>query len=102
MPCFCIRIIFLGQYIFLNKKKPIFAAQNESKMASMTIEYNEKNRHVMQVLSGLIGAGVIHRRNGAEISDFKTALQEAKTISIDIAQNGIAGYKTLDDLLIED
>jgi hypothetical protein len=71
-------------------------------MATMTIEYNEKNKHVMQVLTGLLGAGVIHRRNGTEISEFKTALQEAKTISADIAQNGIAGYKTLDDLLNED
>jgi hypothetical protein len=71
-------------------------------MATMTIEYNEKNKHVMQVLTGLIGAGVIHQRNGTEISEFKTALQEAKTISADIAQNGIAGYKTLDDLLNED
>jgi hypothetical protein len=71
-------------------------------MATMTIEYNEKNKHVMQVLTGLIGTGVIHRRNGTEISEFITALQEAKTISANIAQNGIAGYKTLDDLLNED
>jgi len=71
-------------------------------MATMTIEYNEKNKHVMQVLKGLIGTGVIHRRNGAEMSEFKTALHEAKTMSAAIAQNGIAGYKTLDDLLNEE
>jgi hypothetical protein len=71
-------------------------------MATMTIEYNEKNKHVMQVLAGLIGTGVIHSENGTKISDFKTALQEVKTMSADIARNGIAGYKTLDDLLNED
>jgi len=71
-------------------------------MATMTIEYNEKNKHVMQVLTGLIDTGVIHRRDGAKISEFKTALLEAKTMSADISQNGIAGYKTLDDLLNED
>jgi len=68
----------------------------------MTIEYNEKDKHVMQVLTGLIGTGIINRRNGAEISEFKTALHEAKVMSADIARNGITGYKTLDDLLNED
>jgi hypothetical protein len=71
-------------------------------MATMTIEYNEKNKHVMQVLTGLIGTGVIHRKNETNISEFKTALHEAREMSADIAQNGIAGYKTLDDLLNED
>ena len=71
-------------------------------MATMTIEYNEKDKHVMQVLTGLMGAGIIHRRNGAKISEFKTALHEAKAMSADIARNGIAGYKSLDDLLNED
>jgi hypothetical protein len=71
-------------------------------MATMTIEYNEKNKHVMRVLTGLIGTGVIHRRNGANISEFMTALHEAKTMSVDIARNGIVGYKTLDDLLNEE
>jgi hypothetical protein len=37
-----------------------------------------------------------------EISSFKTALQETKMMSADIVQNGIEGYKTLDDLLNED
>ena len=70
-------------------------------MATMTIEYNEKNKHVKQVLTGLIGAGVIHRKNETKISEFKIALQEVKTMSADIAQNGTVGYKTLDDLLNE-
>jgi len=68
----------------------------------MTIEYNEKSKHLMQVFTGLTGTGVTHRRNGVEISEFKTALQETKTMSADIARNGIAGYKTLDDLLKEE
>ena len=71
-------------------------------MATMTIEYNEKNMNVLRVLTGLIGTGVIHRRNEKKISEFKTALHEAKTMSEDITQNGIARYKTLDDLLNED
>jgi len=49
-----------------------------------------------------MGTGIIHRRNGAKISEFKTALHEAKAMSADIARNGIAGYKSLDDLLNED
>jgi len=36
------------------------------------------------------------------ISAFKTALQETKSMSADIIQNGTKGYKTLDDLLNED
>ena len=71
-------------------------------MATMTIEYNEKNMHVLRVLTGLIGTGIIHRRNEKKISEFKTALHEAKTMSADITQKGIAGYKSLDDLLNED
>jgi len=76
--------------------------KREKIMATMTIEYNEKNKHVMQVLTGLIGTGIIHRTNETKISSFKTALYEAKTMSKNIAQNGIAGYKTLDDLLNEE
>jgi hypothetical protein len=36
------------------------------------------------------------------ISSFKDALQETMLMSADIAQNGIEGYKTLDDLLNEE
>ena len=71
-------------------------------MATMTIEYNEKNVHVRQVLTGLLGSGIIHRKNEVNhqgISSFKAALQETMMMSADIAQNGIVGYKTLDDLL---
>ncbi|MDR2232551.1 MAG: hypothetical protein LBE56_05435 [Tannerella sp.] len=71
-------------------------------MATMTIEYNEKDTNVMQVLSGLIGAGVFHRQNEKRFSGFKNALQETQEMSADIVLNGIAGYKTLDDLLNED
>jgi hypothetical protein len=74
-------------------------------MATMTIEYNEKDKFARQVLTGLIGSGIIRRKNEVEnqrLSSFKAALRETKKISADIAQNGIEGYKTLDDLLSED
>ena len=76
-------------------------------MATMIIEYNERNKYVRQVLEGLIGSGIIHRRDNKieknrKITAFKTALQECKDMTIDIARNGTAGYKTLDDLLNED
>ena len=71
-------------------------------MATMTIKYSENNRLVMQALTGLKGTEGVHRINGAKISEFKTALHEAKTMSADISRNGIAGYKTLDDLLNEE
>jgi hypothetical protein len=74
-------------------------------MATITIEYNENNKYVMQVLTGLIGSGFIRNKSEARTSkifEFKTALWETKTMSADIAQNGINGYKTLDDLLNED
>ena len=73
-------------------------------MATMTIEYNEKNRYAKQVLTGLIGSGIIRRksRRNPKISAFKVALQETKTMSADIVQNGIKGYRTLDDLLNEE
>ena len=71
----------------------------------MTIEYNENSVHARQVLTGLLGSGIIHRKNeinNQEISSFKVALQETMIMSAGIAQNGFAGYKTLDDLLNED
>ena len=74
-------------------------------MATMTIEYNEKDKYARQVLTGLIGSGIIRRKNEVEnqrISSFKTALQETVIMSACIAQNGVEGYKTLDDLLNED
>ena len=76
-------------------------------MATMTIEYNEKNKYVRQVLTGLTGSGIIRRINGngtenPEISAFKAALQETCRMSADIKQNGIEGYRTLDDLLNDD
>ena len=74
-------------------------------MATMTIEYNEKNKYARQVLTGLIGSGLIRRKDGVRnprIAAFKTALQETQMISADIVRNGINGYRTLDDLLNED
>ena len=74
-------------------------------MVTMTIEYNEKDKYTRQVLNGLIGSGIIRRKNeikNRKISSFKVALLETKMMSKDIAQNGFEGYKTLDDLLNED
>ena len=74
-------------------------------MAIITIEYNEENVYVRQVLLGLLGSGIIHSKNEVDnqgISSLKVALQETMVMSADIAQNGIVGYKTLDDLLNED
>ena len=74
-------------------------------MATMTIEYNEKDKYARQVLTGLIGSGIIRRKKEEEnqrISSFKAALQETVMMSAYIAQNGIKGYKTLDDLLNDD
>ena len=74
-------------------------------MATITIEYNEKDKYVKQVLTGLIGSGIIRCNNKVEnpkISTFKMALQETRMISENIIQNGIEGYRTLDDLLNED
>jgi len=74
-------------------------------MVTMTIEYNEKDKYAKQVLTGLIGSGIIRRKNevkNRKISSFKAALLETKIMSKDIVQNGIEGYKTLDDLLNED
>ena len=76
-------------------------------MATMIIEYNERNKYTRQVLEGLIGSGIIRRQDNKvvenqKITAFKTALQESKNMAIDISLNGIAGYKTLDDLLNEE
>ena len=82
------------------------STKEKNAVATMIIEYKEQNKYVKQVLDGLIGSGLIRRRytriKNNKISHFKTALQECKDIATDIAQNGIDGYKTLDDLLNED
>ena len=70
-------------------------------MATLSIDYNKN----IQVFTGLANSGSIcgaRETKTSNISEFKTALQETKTMSADIAQNGINGYKTLDDLLNED
>ena len=56
------------------------------------------NRIRQESIAGYDRNEVKNRR----ISSFKTALLETKIMSKDIAQNGIEGYKTLDDLLNED
>jgi hypothetical protein len=74
-------------------------------MTTMTIEYNENDRYARQLLTGLIGSGIIRRKNemrNSRVAAFKTALRETQMMSADIMQNGINGYKTLDDLLNED
>jgi hypothetical protein len=76
-------------------------------MKTIIIEYNEKNKYAKQVLSGLIGAGIIHRKEVLKtkdmfLSDLSVALQEAKVMAADIAKNGTGKYKTLDDLLNEE
>ena len=74
-------------------------------METLTIEYNEKNKHVKQVLTGLIGAGLIRKKNIKEqaiFRKFKTALRDTKLMENDIMQNGTQRYKTLNDLLNED
>jgi len=71
-------------------------------MATLTIEYNEKDKYAKQVLTGLIGSGNIRCKNNIEnrrISSLKAALEETKTMSAYITQNGVDGYRTLDDLL---
>ena len=75
-------------------------------MATMTIEYNERNKYTRQLLAGLLGSGIIRRQNinkeHQKITEFKTALQESKEMEMDIVINGTSRYKTLDDLLNEE
>ena len=71
-------------------------------MVTMTIEYNEKDKFARQVLSGLLGSGIIRRKNevkNSKISSFKTALKETQIMIADIKKNGTNSYRTLDDLL---
>ena len=69
----------------------------------MTREYNERNK---SVLEDLTGSGIIRRQDkemeNQKITDFKTALQETKDMTMSIAQNETTSYKTLDDLLNEE
>jgi hypothetical protein len=73
-------------------------------MATMTIKYDNRNKTVKNLLTGLIDSGIIHPADAKEerIAEFKSALREAKEMAKDIAENGTKGYKTLDDLLDED
>jgi hypothetical protein len=74
-------------------------------METKTIEYGEKSKYARQVLTDLLGRSIDNRKSGLKRKrdySFKTALQETMMMSADITQNGIEGYKTLDDLLNED
>jgi DNA-binding MarR family transcriptional regulator len=73
-------------------------------MRTMTIEYDDSNRAVTQVLKGLIAAGLIRRskpvpRRRRQVIEFENALREAKAMAADIAVNGTAGYLTMDEFL---
>ena len=51
-------------------------------MATMTIEYNEKDKYTKQVLTGLIGSGMFRRINevkNQKIASFRSALHAEYT-----------------------
>jgi hypothetical protein len=88
-------------------------------MATLTLEYNSRNKTAHQIMEGLLLSGVFvvknadahtHRRtkNGQQtarekhIAEFKEAIQQTEAMAHDIRQNETKGYKTLDELLAED
>ncbi len=77
-------------------------------MTTMTIQYDNRNRTVTKLLNGLLHSGIIWveqpkmTAKEKHIENFKSALRETEAMAKDIAINGIAGYKTLDDLLNEE
>jgi hypothetical protein len=73
-------------------------------MATMVIEYDERNKTVEQMLNGLLLSGVIRRPKAVrdknkQLAEFKQALHEAKAMAADIAVNGTRGYESMDDVL---
>ena len=73
-------------------------------MQTMVIQYDRHNASAIQILNGLISAGIIKAKKSAsekQLDELKQAIREAKAMGDDIRKNGIKGYKTLDELLAE-
>ena len=71
-------------------------------MQTMTIQYNERNPSAMQILNGLLLAGIIKLKKSAsekQIEELKQAIREAKAMGEDIRKNGTKGYQTMDEFL---
>jgi hypothetical protein len=70
-------------------------------MATLTIEYNTRNKTARQVINGLISAGVFRIREDEEKerAAIKRNIREVKKMIADIKENGSAGYESMDDFL---
>ncbi|GHT32712.1 hypothetical protein FACS189434_05170 [Bacteroidia bacterium] len=71
-------------------------------MQTMVIQYNERNPSAMQILNGLLSAGIIKIKQSASekrVEELKQAMREAKAMGEDIRKNGTKGYQTMEDFL---
>jgi hypothetical protein len=86
-------------------------------MATLTLEYDSRNKTARQIMDGLLLSGVFveknidkpanklhikkHRQTVREkhIADFKEAIRQTEEMVCDIRKNGTKGYQTMDEFL---
>ena len=75
-------------------------------MQTIEIECSKRNASsVRKILDGLTSSGLIRIKKSARekhIEEFKDAVRETEAMVADIRKNGVAGYKTLEELLAEE
>jgi hypothetical protein len=81
-------------------------------MATITLEYDSRNKTARQVIDGLALSGIFSLKSDKKsrkeiakekhIAQFKEAVRQTLDIAADIRKNGTSGYKTLEELLAED
>jgi hypothetical protein len=70
-------------------------------MATLTIEYDSRNKTAMQVIKGLASTGVFFIRDKEETERMaiQENIKEAKAMIDDIRKNGSDKYQSMDDFL---
>ena len=73
-------------------------------MATLTIEYNSRNKTTQQIINGLLSAGIFHVKienaREKEQADIKKNIRETRKMIEDIRKNGSSKYQNMDDFLV--
>jgi hypothetical protein len=70
-------------------------------MATLTVEYDSRNRTARQVITGLASTGVFRIRDNKETErmEIRENIREARKMIEDIRKNGSGKYQNMDDFL---
>jgi hypothetical protein len=78
-------------------------------MATITLEYDSRNKTARQVMEGLLFSGIFALKSDKKsrkeiareehIAQFKEAVRQTLDMAADIRKNGMEGYQTMEKFL---